>query len=69
MSDEEKFVRDARRAHYERRDFASAERLPRVVALAAVIGGISALAAWLLLHLIRLFTNPGLRRVECSLPA
>ena len=57
MSDPASFVRDPRRAHDERRDFASAERLPRVVALAAVVGGISALAAWLLLHLIRLFTN------------
>jgi hypothetical protein len=51
------FVRDPKRAHDERRDFAVAERLPRVAALAAVIGGVSALAAWLLLHLIRLFTN------------
>jgi H+/Cl- antiporter ClcA len=57
MSDQASFVRDPKRAHDERRDFASAERLPRVVALAAVIGGISALAAWLLLQLIRLFTN------------
>ena len=57
MNDQATFVRDPKRAHDERRDFASAERLPRVVALAAVIGGISALAAWLLLHLIRLFTN------------
>lgn len=57
MSDPSAFVRDPKRAHDERRDFASAERLPRAVALAAVVGGISALAAWLLLHLIRLFTN------------
>ena len=57
MSDQASFVRDPKRAHDERRDFASAERLPRIVALAAVVGGISALAAWLLLHLIRLFTN------------
>ncbi|MCK9685019.1 chloride channel protein [Scleromatobacter humisilvae] len=57
MSDQASFARDPKRAHDERRDFAPAERLPRVVALAAVIGGISALAAWLLLHLIRLFTN------------
>ena len=51
MRDQAPFVRDPKRAHDERRDFASAERLPRVVALAAVIGGISALAAWLLLHI------------------
>jgi H+/Cl- antiporter ClcA len=57
MSDQEAFARDPNRSQDERRDFASAERLPPVVALAAVIGGISALAAWLLLHLIRLFTN------------
>ena len=57
MSDEATFSREPKRAHDERRDFATAERLPRVVALAAVIGGLSALAAWLLLHLIRVFTN------------
>ena len=49
--------RDPARAHEERRDFAAADRLPRIVAIAAVVGGVSALAAWLLLHLIRVFTN------------
>jgi len=45
------------RAHDERRDFASARRLPAVAALAAVIGAVSTGAAWALLHLIRVFTN------------
>ena len=45
------------RAHDERRDFASAGRLPGIAAIAAVVGAVSALAAWLLLHLIRFFTN------------
>ena len=49
--------RDPARAREERRDFAAADRLPRIVAIAAVVGAISALAAWLLLHLIRIFTN------------
>ncbi|MEO9190490.1 MAG: chloride channel protein, partial [Acetobacteraceae bacterium] len=44
-------------SHDERRDFASAHRLPGIVAIAAVVGGASAVAAWALLHLIRLFTN------------
>ncbi|MFL6699616.1 MAG: chloride channel protein [Vitreoscilla sp.] len=57
MSDAAGPARDPQRAHDERRDFASAERLPRVVAIAAVVGGLGVLAAWLLLHLIRLFTN------------
>ncbi len=47
----------AQRAHDERRDFASAGRLPGIAAIAAVVGAVSALAAWLLLHLIRFFTN------------
>ena len=45
------------RVHDERRDFASAGRLPGIAAIAAVVGAVSALAAWLLLHLIRFFTN------------
>jgi len=49
--------RDTQRAHGERRDFASANRLPAIAAIAAVVGGCSALAAWALLHLIRVFTN------------
>ena len=49
--------RDPGRTQDERRDFASAHRLPAIVAIAAVVGGVSALAAWLLLHLIRVFTN------------
>jgi H+/Cl- antiporter ClcA/predicted transcriptional regulator len=49
--------RDPAREQDERRDFASAHRLPGIVAIAAVVGGVSALAAWLLLRLIRLFTN------------
>lgn len=40
-----------------RRDFAAAGRLPRIAAVAAVVGGLSTLAAWALLHLIRFFTN------------
>ena len=56
-SDDNLPLRDPIRAHDERRDFASAERLPYVVAIAAVVGGVSALAAWLLLRLIRFFTN------------
>ena len=47
----------AERAHDERRDFAAAGRLPALAAIAACIGAVSTLAAWLLLHLIRLFTN------------
>ncbi|MDE3009546.1 MAG: chloride channel protein [Pseudomonadota bacterium] len=45
------------RAHDERRDFADAGRLPGISALAAAVGAVSTLAAWVLLHLIRLFTN------------
>ena len=44
-------------AHDERRDFAAAHRLPAQVAIAAGVGALSTLAAWGLLHLIRLFTN------------
>jgi len=50
-------LRDPARAHGERRDFATANRLPAIAAIAAVVGGLSALAAWTLLHLIRFFTN------------
>ena len=50
-------ARDPLRAHEERRDFAAASRLPAIAAIAAVVGGLSALAAWTLLHLIRFFTN------------
>ena len=50
-------LRDPQRAHGERGDFASAHRLPAIAAIAAVIGACSALAAWALLHLIRVFTN------------
>jgi len=56
-AEDDDVVRDPQRAQDERRDFASAERLPGVVAIAAVVGGLSVLAAWALLHLIRLFTN------------
>ena len=56
-SDDDNVLRDPQRAHDERRDFASADRLPGVVAIAAVVGGLSVLAAWVLLHLIRVFTN------------
>jgi H+/Cl- antiporter ClcA len=45
------------RAQDERRDFASADRLPAIVAIAALVGCVSTAAAWLLLHLIRFFTN------------
>ena len=57
MNDDATLARDPLRAHDERRDFASARRLPAVAALAAVIGAVSAGAAWALLHLIRVFTN------------
>jgi H+/Cl- antiporter ClcA/predicted transcriptional regulator len=50
-------LRDPYRAKAERRDFASARRLPGIVAIAAVVGAASTVAAWLLLHLIRFFTN------------
>jgi H+/Cl- antiporter ClcA len=43
--------------HAHKRDFAVNGRLLRVAAMAAVIGAISAVAAWALLNLIRLFTN------------
>ena len=56
-SDETAPLRDPLRAREERRDFASAHRLPAIAAIAAVVGGLSALAAWALLHLIRFFTN------------
>jgi len=50
-------LRDPQRAQGERRDFAAANRLPAIAAIAAAVGGCSALAAWALLHLIRVFTN------------
>ena len=50
-------LRDPERAQGERRDFASANRLPAIAAIAAVVGAGSAVAAWALLHLIRVFTN------------
>jgi H+/Cl- antiporter ClcA len=40
-----------------RRDFAVDSRLLRMAAIAAVIGGLSTVTAYLLLHLIRFFTN------------
>ncbi len=40
-----------------RRDFAADSRLLQITAIAAVIGGLSTVAAYLLLHLIRIFTN------------
>ncbi|HEX8956027.1 MAG TPA: chloride channel protein [Burkholderiaceae bacterium] len=46
---------DQRRAH--RRDFAADHRLLRIAIIAAVIGLFSTAGAWLLLHLIRFFTN------------
>jgi H+/Cl- antiporter ClcA len=55
--------------HDLRRDFASADRLPAIAAIAAVVGGISALAAWLLLHLIRFFTNLFFFQVLSDRPA
>ena len=50
-------LRDPARAQAERGDFASARRLPAIVAIAALVGGVCTGAAWLLLHLIRFFTN------------
>ncbi|MBV8636199.1 MAG: chloride channel protein [Burkholderiaceae bacterium] len=41
----------------QRRDFATDHRLLRIAVIAAVIGLISTGGAWLLLHLIRFFTN------------
>ena len=55
--DDTVLARDPLRAHDERRDFASARRLPAIAALAGVIGAVSTGAAWALLHLIRVFTN------------
>jgi H+/Cl- antiporter ClcA/CBS domain-containing protein len=46
-----------KRAHDERRDFAAAGRLPGITLIAAGVGAACAVAAWLLLHLIRFFTN------------
>jgi len=40
-----------------RRDFAADSRLLRIAAIAAVIGGLSTITAYLLLRLIRFFTN------------
>jgi len=40
-----------------KRDFSTNERLPRIALLAAVIGLLSTLAAFVLLSLIHLFTN------------
>jgi H+/Cl- antiporter ClcA len=62
-------MRDPQRAHGERRDFAAANRLPAIAAIAAVIGGGSALAAWALLHLIRVFTNLFFFQVLSDRPA
>ena len=42
--------------HATKRDFAGDLRL-QIVAMAAATGMLSTCAAWLLLHLIRLFTN------------
>ncbi len=50
-------LRDPQRAQGERRDFASAKRLPGIAALAAIVGIFGAVSAWALLHLIRFFTN------------
>lgn len=47
--------KDQRRAH--RRDFAADHRLLHIALVAAVIGLFSTAGAWLLLHLIRFFTN------------
>jgi H+/Cl- antiporter ClcA/predicted transcriptional regulator len=55
--DSSRFREPEERAHDERRDFASAGRLPGISAIAAVVGAVSALAAWVLLQLIRFFTN------------
>ena len=48
---------DATPSQDKRRDFAVSARLPAIAAMAVLVGGASALVAWLLLHLIRLFTN------------
>jgi H+/Cl- antiporter ClcA/CBS domain-containing protein len=42
---------------YARRDFAADSRLLRIATIAAVVGGLSTITAFLLLHLIRFFTN------------
>jgi H+/Cl- antiporter ClcA len=41
----------------QRRDFAADRRILRIALVAAVVGAFSTLAAWVLLDLIRLFTN------------
>lgn len=43
--------------HFHKRDFAVNARLPRIATLAAGIGALSTLAAYVLLNLIHLFTN------------
>ena len=48
---------NAARIHDERHDFTDAGRPPAIAAIAAVVGGVGTLAAWLPLHLIRVFTN------------
>lgn len=50
-------LQDPRRAQHERRDFASADGILAIVAIAAVVGLMSAVAAWALLLMIRFFTN------------
>ncbi len=50
-------VRADERGVDERRDFAAAGRLPALSLVAAGVGALSTVAAWALLHLIRLFTN------------
>jgi H+/Cl- antiporter ClcA len=42
---------------HSRRDFATDSRLLRIAAIAAVVGALSTVTAYLLLHLIRFFTN------------
>ncbi|MGN6530024.1 MAG: chloride channel protein [Burkholderiaceae bacterium] len=57
MSVDESPVDDLWQDNDPRRDFANNSRLPGIALLAAFVGAVSTAAAWLLLHLIRLFTN------------
>ena len=57
MSAGESAIEDLWQDNDPRRDFAINGRLPGIALLAAFVGAVSTAAAWLLLHLIRLFTN------------
>ncbi|CAG9169684.1 chloride channel protein [Cupriavidus pampae] len=54
MSDK---ANDVEMRHFEKRDYAVDRRLPMLAAIALVLGGVSTVAAWVLVNLIRFFTN------------